>query len=62
MVTGIFQKADIFIICFMFMLYEVLFLLYMSDLCDMSYYVFIIYLHVSYMFLKFVIHFYFNII
>ena len=48
-------KVEIFNICFVFMLYEVLFLLYV-------YYIFIIYLYVYYMFFDFVICFYFHII
>ena len=45
-------KVENFIICFIFMLYEVLFLLYMSYLCYMFYYIFITYLYVYYMFLN----------
>ena len=45
-------KVEIFIICFIFTLYEVLFLLYMSYLCYMFYYIFITYLYVYYMFLN----------
>ena len=37
-------KIEIFIVCFIFMLYEVSFWLYISYLCYMFYYVFIIYL------------------
>ena len=44
-------KIKIFVICFLFMLYEVLFLLYISYLCCMFYHIFIIYLYVSYIFL-----------
>ena len=55
-------KIEIFFVCFIFMLYEVSFLLYISYLCYMFYYVFIIYLYVYYMFLNFVIYFFFDII
>ena len=45
-------KVEIFIICFIFMLYEILFLLYMSYLCYMFDYIFITYLYVYYIFLN----------
>ena len=41
----------IFILCFIFMWYEVLFLLYISYLCYMFYYIFIIHLYVLYIFI-----------
>ena len=57
-------KIEIFIISFIFMLYEVLLWLYISYLCHMFYYMFILYsyLYVYYMFSNFVIflfHIYF---
>ena len=55
-------KAEIFIICFIFMFYEALFLLCMSYLCYMFYYIFVTYLYVYYLFLIFFLHFYFHII
>ena len=45
-------KVEILIIGFIFMLYEVLFLLYMSYSCYMFYYIFVTYLCVYYMFLN----------
>ena len=45
-------NIGIFIICFIFMSYEVLFLLCMSYLCYVFYYIFITYLYVLYMFLN----------
>ena len=55
-------KIEMFIVCCIFMLYEVSFWLYISYLCYMFYYVFIIYLYVYYMFFNFVIYFFFHII
>ena len=55
-------KVEIFIICFIFMSYEVLFLLYISYLCYMFYYIFIIYLLYIICFFNFVIYLYFHII
>ena len=42
-----------FFICFVFMLYQVLFWLYISYLCYLFSYMFITYLYVHYMFFKF---------
>ena len=51
MVAEMLQKSK-FLLCFIFMLYEVSFLLYMSYSCYMFYYIFITYLCVYYMFLN----------
>ena len=55
-------KIEIFIICFIFILYQVLFWLYISYLCNMFCYIFIIYLYVHYILFNFVTYFYFHII
>ena len=56
------QKLKLFIICFIFMLHEVLFSLHISHLCYMFYYLFIKCLYVLHMFFMFVIYFYFKLI
>ena len=58
-------KIEIFIVCFIFMLYEVSFWLYISYLCYMFYYVFIIYLMyiICFLILLYIyIYFFFHII
>ena len=61
-VAEMLQRSKFLLICFIFMLYEVLFLLYISNLYYMLNYMFIMYLYVYYVFLNFVIYFCFHII
>ena len=61
MVAEMLQKSK-FLLCFIFMLYKVLFLLYISYICDMFCNLFIIHLYTHYIIFNFVIYFYFHII